>query len=382
MAAPDSLAAAEALSARILKKLRGKRPDLAFFFVSRHHSLHAEEVLSTVAEELRPRHLLGCTAESVLGDCEEYDGDQPAMSIWAAVLPGVEIESASLRARETPDGVVFTRVPLVTSSPATMFLLGDPFSFPADDFLRHLGEAGADVRVVGGMASAAAAPGGNHLFHGPEVLLDGAVAVTLAGDIDVQIVVSQGCRPFGVPMVVTRSKENFVFELGGKPALQKFTDQASDLGERERLFLSQGLHLGRAVDARQVSVNGGDFLVRNILGVSQETGALLVGDEIRPGQTVQFHLRDPETASEELIRLLRAAHISGKSDPAGGLLFTCNGRGQRLFEEPSHDVGRITREYGKLPLAGFFASGELGPVGRENHLHGFTAVVALFSRRP
>lgn len=376
---PDSLAAAESLAASVLDDLGGSSADLVFLFVSRHHALYVEEVLATVTEKLRPRHLIGCTGESVLGGTEEYDGDQAAMSIWAAVLPGVEIESSPLRAKETPDGVHFSGAPEIPGRPTTLILLGDPFSFPADDFVKHLEESGSDSRVVGGMASAGGAPGANHLFLGSRVLTSGAVAVALNGAVDVQVVVSQGCRPIGKPMVVTRSKENFVFELGGKPALERFAEQARELGERERSYLSQGLHLGRAVDAREVSAGRGSFLIRNVIGISQESGALVVGDEMRPGQTVQFHIRDPQAASAELAELIKDAHSRTNSTPAGALLFTCNGRGRRLFGRPNHDAGRVAREYGTLPLAGFFAAGELGPVGSENHLHGFTAVVALFS---
>ncbi|MHB8330475.1 MAG: FIST C-terminal domain-containing protein, partial [Acidimicrobiales bacterium] len=191
--------------------------------------------------------------------------------------------------------------------------------------------------------------------------------------IGIETVVSQGCRPFGHPLVVTRSEDNVIFELAGRPALERLVNQAHDtLTEEEILLLEMGgLHLGRVIDEHREQFGRGDFLVRNVIGADRASGAIAIGDTVPVGTTVQFQLRDARTADEDL----RAALGGRQAD--GALLFTCNGRGTRLFDEPDHDVGVLVDQLGPLPIAGFFAAGELGPVGGRNFLHGFTASVTL-----
>src|SRR6185437_6759668 len=118
-------------------------------------------------------------------------------------------------------------------------------------------------------------------------------------------------------------------------------------------------------------------LVRNCIGADRNTGALAIGDYVRPGQTVQFHVRDAQTADEDLRELLREARQPSAAE--GALLFTCNGRGTRMFDQADHDAGMLAELLGGIPTAGFFAQGELGPIGGKNFVHGFTASMALFS---
>ncbi|MGH9363065.1 MAG: FIST signal transduction protein, partial [Thermoanaerobaculia bacterium] len=198
-----------------------------------------------------------------------------------------------------------------------------------------------------------------------------------SGPIRVRPVVSQGCRPFGKHLVITRAEGNVIFDLGGRPALERLQEEIGGLTPREKELLKHGLHLGRAIDPTRSAFSRGDFLIRNVVGIDPAQGAVAITDHVRAGQTVQFHLRDAETASEDLDHLLQEAHRSG-SKPRGALLFSCNGRGRYLFSRPDHDAGAVRRELGQIPLAGFFAAGELGPVGGRNFLHGFTASLALF----
>jgi len=133
------------------------------------------------------------------------------------------------------------------------------------------------------------------------------------------------------------------------------------------------------IDEYQAEPGQGDFLVRGIAGLDPESGAIAVGDEVTVGQTVQFHVRDADSADEDLRRTLeREATALGTRRAAGALLFTCNGRGSRLFAKPDHDAGLLAEVLGKIPVAGFFCAGELGPVGGQNFLHAFTASIALF----
>jgi small ligand-binding sensory domain FIST len=228
------------------------------------------------------------------------------------------------------------------------------------------------------MASGSNQPTGNRFYYGEEVFDQGGAAVLFRGGRNISTVVSQGCRPFGKPLVVTACEDNLILELGGQPAWQKFVEQVEVTEDSDRERLTEGLHVGRAVDSRSASEGSGNFLVRGVLGFVKENGAMMVGDVPRAGQTIQFHLRDPSSASQEMETLLEERVGQLNSPVAGALLFTCNGRGRRLFSTPSHDASCLQQLLGPLPVAGFFAQGEIGPIGNTNCLHGFTASIALF----
>jgi small ligand-binding sensory domain FIST len=259
-----------------------------------------------------------------------------------------------------------------------VLLLGDPFTFPVDDFLKQVNERNRGLRVVGGMASGAQGPGQNRLLLGEKVPDHGAVGVLFRSPVKVRSIVSQGCRPIGRHFVITRAKENLILELGGKPPVEQLQALWQELSPRDQQLFRQGLHVGRVINEYRGEFQRGDFLVRNVLGIERDSGALAITDRVRVGQTVQFHVRDAETADEDLHALLQLDLSAHAQKPAGALLFTCNGRGTRLFAEPNHDAKVIRAEAGDVPVAGFFAQGELGPVGGQNFIHGFTASVVLF----
>ena len=249
--------------------------------------------------------------------------------------------------------------------------VADPFSFPGDAFLSRLDEDRPGLTAIGGMASAARGPGGNRLVLDDQVLSEGAVGVLLDQAVGVTTIVSQGCRPIGAPYVVTRAEQNVIFELAGRPAVERLRETAAGLDEGARQLLAHGLHIGRVVDEHRSEFRRGDFLVRNVMGIDESSGALAVGDLVEVGQTVQFHLRDAASADDDLRALLTGA----SADAA--LLFTCNGRGRHLFGTPDHDAELVDQLLGPLPVTGMFCAGELGPVGGRNFLHGFTASLAL-----
>jgi small ligand-binding sensory domain FIST len=213
------------------------------------------------------------------------------------------------------------------------------------------------------------------LIFGSEELSSGAVGISLDGGTGIRTIVSQGCRPIGPPLVVTKAERNLILGLGGKPAFAQFRQIYDELPAHEQSLVRHGLHVGVVINEYQDEFTRGDFLVRNVVGADPESGVIAIGDYVRVGQTVRFHLRDAKSADEDLREMLAAAKIA---EPAGALLFTCNGRGTRMFEAPDHDANCIRDAFGELPVAGFFAQGEIGPIGRRNFLHGFTASIAVF----
>ncbi|MBW3599361.1 MAG: FIST C-terminal domain-containing protein [Planctomycetes bacterium] len=365
---------------RTARETLSTAPDLALLFVSHHHAETFSTLAGRACELLETDRLIGCAAEAVAGVGREVE-EGPAISLWLASLPAAQVRPIRLRFERTPEGGAFLGWPdaLMESWPddASLLLLADGFSFPADALLQRLGEDRPGTPIVGGMASGGAGPECNRLFLGGESHADGAVAVLLSGGVRVRSVVSQGCRPIGRHFVITKAERNIVHQLGGLPAMERFEEVYRDLAVRERELISKGLHLGRVVSEYQDRFEQGDFLVRNVIGADRESGAMAIGDWVRPGQTVQFHVRDAETADGELHYLLSQMKKKAAA-PQAALLFTCNGRGTRLFPEANHDAAAVRRTFGDIPLAGFFAQGEIGPIGGKCFLHGLTASIALF----
>lgn len=383
-------AALEEVGSRIRAELEGA-PDLVLVFFSPHHAEQAEELVQGIVDRLRPAALLGCIGESIIGNEREIE-NAPALSVWAAKWSGsVKQTPFYLTFERTADGPVLLGWPEVLSggneagtsepfSPANtaVLLLGDPFSFPSEAFLGRMNDDVRGVPVLGGMASGITEPGAARLLQDGVVHQSGAVGIVLQGDLGLRSIVSQGCRPIGRHMVVTRAQENVILELGGRTPFEQLRQLWDTLTPEEQELFQQGLHIGMVLNEYQSEFQRGDFLVRNVRGLERQSGALIITDHVRVGQTVQFHVRDAASADEDLRALLQLDLHAHERRPAAGLLFSCNGRGTRLFEEPNHDSGVIRQEVGAIPVAGFFAMGELGPVGGQNFIHGYTASVALF----
>ena len=356
--------------------LGGLSPSFAVLFVSAHFLGSAEALVAAVAEETGPLPLIGCVAEAVVGGVREVESE-PAVSLWLAGGLG-RVETFAMDFIQTPSGGAYGGYRFEPGREGIHLMICDPFTFPPRDLLAHLNEHVPGTVVMGGMASGGLAVRQTRLFFDGRVLSHGAVGAYLAGT-EVRPLVSQGCRPVGDPYTVTQSDGNVIHELGGRPPLARLQEMAAALPLRERELLAQGVHVGIVINEYRAERSQGDFLIRGVVGADPESGAIAVGDEVEVGQTVQFHVRDADTADEDLRRTLeREVAALGGRRAAGALLFTCNGRGSRLFSEPDHDARLLAKMLGEIPVAGLFCAGELGPVGGQNYLHGFTASIALF----
>jgi small ligand-binding sensory domain FIST len=346
--------------------------DLAFIFLSPAHLGEAEAAAEAVHEELAPRHLLGCVAEGVVGRDRELE-EGPAVAVWAAALPGAEIECFHATAVQTGDRIAVTGFPEL-DDPGLVALLVDPFTFPAGPFLTRLNETHERIPLVGGIA-VGGRPDTQALILDDAVYAVGAVGAVVSG-LPVLTVVSQGCRPIGREAVITRCEGNVVYELAGKPALERLGREIAALSSEERALAARGLLAGLVIDENRPQYDTGDFLMRGLLGVDEATGALALGDTARAGQTLRFFVRDAVSADADLREAL--ADTSRGARPAGALLFTCNGRGTNMFPHPDHDARVVVEALGTQAVAGFFCGGEIGPVGGKAFLHGFTATLAVF----
>jgi small ligand-binding sensory domain FIST len=366
-------AAAEAARTARGVGLGAAEVDLAFVFIAGAHLENAEAAVAAVDEELAPRHLLGCVAEGVVGGAREVEAGA-AVSVWAGALPDAEIECFHAAAEQIDDGIAVSGLPTLADADLVALLV-DPFSFPAVPFLRTLNASDAHVPLVGGIAVGGPGPGSQALVVDGAVYGDGAVGAAVSG-VPVLTVVSQGCRPIGREAVITRCDGNVVHELAGRPALERLREDIGALSQEERALAARGLLVGLVVDENRPDYETGDFLMRGLLGADEASGALAIGEAVRVGQTMRFFVRDAASADADLRRSLDAA-VAGRN-PAGALLFTCNGRGTNMFPDPDHDARVVTEGLGTDAVAGLFCGGEIGPVGGKTFLHGFTATLAVF----
>ena len=380
VAPSTSRAIAEACSS-IRQSLPGTI-DLVLAFFSRDHLSQTHELAEQLQEHLQPRCLLGCVGETIIGGGREVESGA-ALSLWAGSWARpVQLEPFHLLLERTSEGASLLGWPdaLVAEGrqDLAVLLLGDPFTFPIDVFLRQSNEEAPGVPVLGGMASGITAAGECRFLYGKETRDQGAIGVVLQGAVGLRSIVSQGCRPIGRPLVITRSNDNLILELGGRRAVDQLRDLWQSLSAEDQALMQQGLHIGRVITEYRDLFQRGDFLVRNVMALDRDSGGLYISDPVRVGQTIQFHVRDAQTADEDLHAMLQLDVSAHEKQAAAALLFSCNGRGTRLFPNPDHDAQVLQAEVGAIPLAGFFAQGELGPVGGQNFIHGFTASVALF----
>lgn len=363
---------------RVLETL-GVRPDVAVLFTSGEHMGNTDEIAAAVVELLNPGAFIGTTAVSVAAGEREIE-EETAAVLWVGSLGGGNAPRArAVRLGGVPDPAADDEVlaaaldEVHAAGDLSMIVLADPYSYPVDAALGHWAERWPDVSVLGGLSSGAPMPGGNRIVVDGSVQRDGAAALIVGGSANVTHLVSQGCRPIGQPYIITEAEGNVVKSLGGMPPFERLQQVFSKLDPADQRLVQRGLHVGRVTDERKIDFERGDFLIRGVLGADRDSGAIAIGDEAPIGATVQFHVRDAETADEDL----RAA-LAHSLQTEGALLFTCNGRGTHLFDAPHHDASALVNQT-SAEVAGMFCAGEIGPVGARSYVHGFTASMALFS---
>ena len=353
-------------------------PDLVVVFVAGYPPDDFENAVQRIAELTNGRNVISVTCQSIVAGDQEMENTK-GISIWAACWSDAEVTPMMLEFSSESGPSPFVGLPQDQwQDDAVLLMFSEAYSFPSDAILEHLNNTYPGLRVFGGVSDTGLDPSNARLMLNGQVQSKGAVAVRISG-VDVQTVVSQGCRPIGDAMIVTDSERNVIGTLGGQPAFELIKKIYTTLPTQDRERVERGLHLGIVMSELQDEFQYGDFLIRNVIGIDEETKSITISDYIRKGRTVKFHIRDQVSASIELRSMLEHAMADKNlNSPRAALAFTCNGRGSHLFEQPHHDAAMIRQVVGEIPTAGFFAAGEFGYVGNSNFLHGFTASIALF----
>lgn len=374
----DLLVAAEQAAAQALAPLEGRSPDLSVVFVCGGEAEIAGEALQRAGGMTASTATIGCSAPGVIGAGRGVE-DTSAVAVWCAVLPDVHIRSFALEVMAPEVGIAVVGMPALGGDDAVAVLLADPWSFPVDGFVVQSNTVLPGLPIVGGMAAGASGRGSTRLLVDDRLVDRGAVGVMLGGPVNARTLVSQGCRPVGPAMTVTAAEGNVILSLAGVPALHKLREILAMLPPDEQALISDGLQIGVARDEYVEEHIQGDFLIRGVAGADETRGGLVVADVVPVGRTVRFQVRDAAAADVDLRETLVALRTSfGRDRIEGALLFSCNGRGAHLFGTADHDPQAVRSGLVAQGVAGCFAAGEIGPVGGQNYVHGFTASILAF----
>ena len=400
---PSLEAAIDEVSQRVLATL-GQPPDLLLVFISSAFSSEYMRLMPLLRDRLPARAMVGCGGSGVVGNLDsqqvEEVEDDPALCVMAARLPNVTITTFHIDREALPDldGPPQPWIEAIGADPTmnpSFLVFADPGLVQMNDLLQGLDYAYPGSVTVGGLASGDSFRESKQLFVDYQAYRSGAVGVALSGDVVIEPIVAQGCRPIGQPLWVTECERNIVMQvsiqldpdtIADKPQapLKALRQLIEELSDKDRELAQYSLFVGLARDAFRQTLEPGDFLIRNLLGVDPSGGAIAIGDRIRRGQRIQFHLRDADTSAEDLRALLERYlrdRPSEQPDPIGALMFACVGRGQGLYNKANFDSCLLQKYLGLMPVAGFFCNGEIGPVGGTTFIHGYTSVFALFRPR-
>ncbi|MBF2025371.1 MAG: FIST C-terminal domain-containing protein [Oscillatoriales cyanobacterium C42_A2020_001] len=384
---------------------------LGFIFISSAFTSEYPRLMPLLQEKLPHVPIIGCGGAGVVGmgnynRVREIEGES-ALALTLAHLPGVQVHPFYLSPESLPDldSSPNAWVDLVGVSPTEQpqfVLLAEPAFGKVNDLLQGLDFAYAGSTKVGGLASGGFGSNGGALFWNYRLYREGAVGIALTGNIVLEAIVAQGCRPIGQPFLVSEGERNIMLALEaqgdsatnsfgrgavvsqkGTP-LEMLQDLIQNLSEEDRMLAQHSLFVGVAQSEFKQTLEQGDFLIRQLIGVDPRVGAIAIGDRIRPGQRIQFHLRDAKASAEDLETMLqryqtRTPNVGSKA--IGALMFSCTGRGEGLYGQPDFDSKLFTEYLPGIPVSGFFCNGEIGPVGGSTFLHGFTSVFGIFRQR-
>jgi small ligand-binding sensory domain FIST len=363
-------------------RLKAPHVDLALLFMSPQLFGVAGQVLELVRMHAQAPLLAGCSSASLIAGCDEIE-DHPGLVLGLYALPGAKLQAVRFTQQQVEEasGPAYWHhhTEVLPEQTNGWLVFADPFHLDAEAWLRAWNEAYAPHPILGGLASGDSSSQRTQVYLNGEVYEEGGVAISVGGEVDLASMISQGCTPNGETWTITRAERNLIHEIGNRPAYEVLAETFASLTPEQQKQAQGNLFVGLVMNEYLDEFQRGDFLIRSLVGVDPSTGTIAIGAYPRPGQTMQFQCRLASAGTEDIKALLQRAgeQLAGQR-LYGGCLCSCNGRGQRLFGERSHDARHVQEHMGPFGLAGFFCNGELGPVGEKNFLHGYTASLALF----
>ena len=359
----------------------GGKASCAVVFASADYRKHLPDFLELIQVHGHAPIVVGGSGTGLIGTDTEAESAS-GFSLLLLHLPATSLTPFTFTENDVEEaegpGFWRTRSKVSPDDVDAWIVLVDPMRLDIDRWLREWNLAYPGVPSLGGLASGGRRGDDTFVFCNREVIEGGGIALGLRGGVRLHPLVSQGCTPIGEAHPVTGTENNVVTTLGLRPAYEILQETFAALPDAVKERAQGNLFAGLATSEYIDEFKRGDFLIRNILGVNPDTGIVAIGALPRVGQTLQFQLRDRQTADEDLRELIKTAQEQGVR-PFATLLFSCNGRGRGLFGVDSHDARALGQAFGPKPVTGFFCNGEIGPVGPINFVHGYTASAALLA---
>jgi len=348
----------------------------------------SESSLPAVLEEVRAvtgvDNPVGCSGAGVLTEAGEIENEQGVSVLVCAsdTLQTFPFLVDGLKGRDRDVGREIGRLIREKATPGSLLLVfPDSISCHPDHLFAGIQEVAGSLPVAGGGAAAEGASGLRTLqFCGQRVVSNAVSGVLLSGAIAHSVGVTQSCLPLGKPYRITAAEGNAIKTLNGRPAVRSLIESlAGPGGELSEDLHRLASHVFVGLPTGDVSSwKHGDYIVRSILGVDPDDGAVYVGCEVREGGTIGFMLRDPAGAREDLKSMLQHSDSSCRQ-PALGFYFNCCARGAGLYGLPEIDTAYIRNALPALPVVGFFGFSEVAPANGGTRTHNYSGVMALVS---
>ena len=363
-----------------------RAPDLVLLFASPVFSESFAELVWETRQRTGAGTLLGCAASGFLANGAELE-HRPGLALVVFWLPGAILHPIRLH----QEHVALLREPerwvAATGTPPdrinAWLLFAEPYRIDVQAVIQGIEHLHPGATIVGGLSSGNTQERQTAIFFDDHVYDEGGVALAIGGPYRLLPFVSQGCGPIGETWTITQTDRNALLAISNRPVLDVLHDTLASLPESRRQQAMSRLVVGFAADEYRDEFHRGDFVVRGVIGIDQERGAIVIGGMPRVGQTIQFHLRDARAADVDLHQTLADARAATRDCAlVAGILCTCNGRGTSLFNTPNHDAAAVQAAFGDMPVAGLFCAGEIGPLGERTVLHGFTATLGLLVHTP
>jgi small ligand-binding sensory domain FIST len=354
------------------------QPDILIAFISPDFQPSYQNLPGLIYEYFPKTILIGCSGNGVIGNGVEVE-HRAGVALTGAEMSDVSITPFHITDSELPDGDESPEkweslFKVKHISEPKFIILSDPFSVEIQNLVNGMDYAFPNSTIIGGIASGGSQQGTNAIYLNRDTFESGVVGIALHGDIEIDTIVAQGCKPIGNLMNITGCERNILTSLDNKPPFEVLSGIYNNLSNSDQQLFQHSLFMGVVNDPFIDVPNNGDFLIRNIVGGNPEEGKIAIGEILKEGQLVQFHLRDSNTSSENLkIMLEDYKSDQERYDQFGALLFSCLGRGSYLYGKADHDTNMFKALIGEIPLTGFFCNGEIGPVGDTTYIHGYTS---------
>lgn len=375
--------AAQEAASRAMSQAGLDRADLAVVFFTVDHLEDYPKLLANIFHIVGTDRVVGCSGAGVLTGETEIEGS-PGLAVLVLSADRIRMEphlSQPLHERDREIAKeIAQRAAGRPGENSLLVLFPDPYHARPDRLCAGIEEELGFLPIVGAGCSENGSQGRTFQLCGEELVSNAVAGATLSGSFQAAIDTTQGCQPVSEPMVITKAKDNLIFEINHEPAFEAFARVIKGpLLENLRRALAF-VFAGLPADPEKNSVAPGDYLVRNIVGLDSQKGILAVADSVHEGESILFTLREGQRAREDLDEMLKrqVTNLEGKK-PAFGFYFNCCARGGSLYGISGIDTTYIRRWLGDFPLIGFFGNFELGPLGRRNRLLAYTGVLALIT---